>query len=232
MDHNRREFLHNVGWTLVSLAGARHLAGCGPAATGTTAGTTTGGAGSTTRSPTWLRLRSAWLDLPAMCTGGDGWNTDPDAADLERRKAGHRAALDELLAAGELRAPVAELLHNAFSDTAWHAWRSCNGPTCYEPTILGSTLMETRGRVVQRLEALDGMVASGTLDADLVAASRATFRQQLAILDAEEALSGLEGQARWDAESRLVDAIEAGGPEATDDEREAAGILVDLLLAE
>lgn len=228
----RREFLRNVGWTLVSLAGARHLAGCGPAATGTTAGTTAGGAGATSRSPAWARLRSGWLDLPRLCTGGEGWNTDPESTDLERRKREHRAALDELVAAGELRAPIADLLHEAFVDTAWHAWRSCNGPTCYEPSILGSTLMETRGRVVQRLEALDDAIASGSIDPGLAADSRTTFQQQLAILDAQEAVSGLEGQARWDAESRLVDAIEAGGPEATADEREAAGILIDLLLAE
>ena len=85
--------------------------------------------------------------------------------------------------------------------------------------MLGAALMESRGRVVRRLEELDRAIADGSIAAELAADARATFEQQLAVFDAEEALAGLQGQERWDAEARLVETMEAGGPEATEDER-------------
>lgn len=50
------------------------------------------------------------------------------------REAAHREVLDALVAAGDLRAPVAELVQLAFAEVSYHHWRlRAAGISCYVP---------------------------------------------------------------------------------------------------
>ncbi len=114
MPTTRRDFIRFFGATLAAwLAGCvpTSLPGGGPGAT------------STRRPPGWAELRSAWLGL-----------SYGDPAEHENRRKNHRAALDELVAAGALKPEVAEQMQLAF-DEAVRFYETPPVPTCYVPTM-------------------------------------------------------------------------------------------------
>ncbi|MBN1771086.1 MAG: hypothetical protein JXB32_07495, partial [Deltaproteobacteria bacterium] len=104
--------------------------------------------------------------------------------------------------------------------------------TCYDPTQLGWQLQESRERLCERTRLLDVYVRSGTVAEDAVADARATLARELAVYDAAAVFASLEGEPRWERERRLSETIRTGGLAPDDDELEAAGWLVDLVLAE
>ncbi len=128
MDITRRAFLRHLGITLSGLV----LAGCGRQ----------GGDPGAARE----RVRQAWLDLDklALRTRG-GANQGKDL--MAQLVAGHRASLDDLVAAGELRHAVADDVHTAYVSATRYVYESNRlqpTPTatlfvCYQPTGLPPT---------------------------------------------------------------------------------------------
>jgi hypothetical protein len=179
------------------------------------------------------RVREMWLALVPEPTEEDwlAWQGTEAPDPRPAREAAHRAALDALVAAGNVRAPVAELLQLAFVEVSFHAWRLRIGATCYDPTQLGWQMQQSRQRLCERARLLDELVRGGSVSADATADARAALARELAVYDAAAVFADLEGQPRWDKENALSATLEAGGLTPDPDELEAAGWLVDLLLA-
>jgi hypothetical protein len=193
----RRDFIESIGIAVASLV----MAGCIPS-------------GGQDDSPQG-RLRSCWLRLD--------WLARQAREDYERGEqardelvANHRAALDDLVAAGEVDAAVADQVQVAFDEAAFHAWRSNAPMTCYMalPVEYGG-----RDDLLQQAELLR-KTASG-LDPAVVEEVQAAIARDIALF---EAAAGPEAGAK------LIEQFETGEIKASPEAVEAARILVDLLL--
>jgi hypothetical protein len=193
----RRDFIKSVGIAVASLVMAR----CIPS-------------GGQDDSPQG-RLRSCWLRLD--------WLARQARRDYERGEqtrdelvAEHRAALDDLVAAGEVDAAVADQVQVAFNEAAFHAWRSNAPMTCYMalPVEYGG-----RDDLLQQAELL--RKATSSLDPAVVEEAQAAIARDIALF---EAAAGPEAGAK------LIEQFEAGEIEAGPEAVEAARTLVELLL--
>jgi len=208
----RRGFIKIVGIGLASLAMAR----CIPSG------------GGSARD----RLRDCWLRLDWLAQRAKG---DYERGDQARDElvADHRAALDDLVAAGELSAAVADELHTGYGAAVSHIL-FVNAPiTCYEPVLVDYTPTSS-SQLVQQAELLSEMAESSDLDPDTVAQVQAVIERDVAFLN----LSDAETRALYD------ELIEAAGDsydfpsfdkldlEITPQAAEAARFLVELLLEE
>ena len=179
------------------------------------------------------RVREMWLALVpaptpedwAAMQGGD--SRDPRPA----RETAHRKALDELVTLGDLSRPVADLVQLAFKEVSFHHWRQRVGATCYDPTQFGWQLQESRERLCERARLLDEAVRAGTVSEHVVDDSRAALARELAVYDAAAVFADVQDPSRWDKERELSAALAAGGLTPDADELQAAGWLVELLLA-
>jgi hypothetical protein len=208
----RRDFIKSIGIAIASLVMVR----CIPF----------GGQDDSPRG----RLRNCWLQLDWLAQQTQG---DYDRGDRAREKlaADHRAALDDLVAAGELDAAVADQMQVAFTEASHHVWRSNAPITCYEAVMVDYTPASS-GQLAQQASLLAEIAGSGDLDPTTVAQAQAAIERDIAFLN----LSDAETQALYD---QLV--ATAGGTydfppldeldlEVTPEAAEAARLLVELLL--
>jgi hypothetical protein len=220
MSPTRREFMKRVGIALASLMAARCV--CVPFP------------GDDEDNSPRGRLRSCWQRFDWLEEQAKDW-TDYEKGEkaLEQLKTEHRAALDELVAAGELEAAVADEVQNAFDAAAYHVWRANCGATCYEPVLIDYTPTSS-AQLVQQAELLADLADDATVDQSAVAQAQAAVERDIAFLS----LSHEERQMLYD---ELVEA--AGGSydfpsfselelEITPEAAEAARFLVELLLEE
>ena len=212
MRSTRRDFIKSVGIAIASLVMAR----CIPS----------GGKDDSPRG----RLRNCWLRLDWLAQQANG---DYERGDKAREKlaADHRAALDDLVTAGETDAGVADELNTAFGAAITHIL-FINAPiTCYEPVVVDYTPTSS-GQLAQQAGLLAEMAESGDLDPATVAQAQAAIEQDIAFLT----LSDEELQTLYD---ELIEA--AGGTydfpsldeldlEISPEAAEAARFLVELLL--
>jgi hypothetical protein len=203
MTFTRRDFIKSVGIAIASLVMAR----CVPF----------GGEDDSPRG----RLRHCWLRLDWLAqqtreTPPENYKQGEQARD--ELVAEHRAALDDLVAAGELDAAIADQMQVAFSEAAFHAWRDNAPMTCYIelPIEYGA-----RDDLIRQGELL--REAASDLDPAVVEEVQAAIARDIAFF---EAAAGPEAGAK------LLEQFEAGEIEASPEAVEAAHILVDLLLRE
>ncbi len=223
MSPTRREFIKRVGIALGSLMAAR--CACVTLIEGGS------GLGGTPRE----RLRRSWQRFGWLEEQASDWSDyEKGARALEQLRAEHRAALDELVAAGELEADVADYVQVAFDEAAFHVWRANCGMTCYEAVARPEYTPYASGQLVQQAELLAGLADDATVDRETVARAQAAVERDVAFLG----LFDEEEQALYDA------LIEAAGDsydyppldevdlEITSGATEAARFLVELLLEE
>lgn len=156
--------------------------------------------------PARRRLWACWhsFDVLAAQTlsgdnaGGDSWD-DPLGRELSTR---HRSALDELVAAGELSAPAADLVQEAYDAAIYHVWRSNVPITCYEPMMVDYAPAGANA-LIQQAELLEAAAASGTIDPETLALARAALAHDLAYY----AMSDADLQALYD---RIIAEMQAG----------------------
>jgi hypothetical protein len=147
--------------------------------------------------------------------------------------ADHQAALDALVATGELEPAVAEQVQKAFDAAAYHVWRSYSPITCYEP-VLVNYKPASSDQLVHQAEVLAAMSRSSDLNPDAMAQAQAAIERDIAFLN----LSDVQVQALY---QEVIASSEAGSgvpafdqielpivPEAAD----AARFLVELLLGD
>ena len=185
--------------------------------------------------PARRRLQACWYSFDVLAAqtrsgenaGGDSWD-DPLGEQLGTQ---HRSALDELVAAGELSAPVADLVQEAYAAAIFHVWRSNVMITCYEPMIVDYAPTGAAA-LVQQAEVLEAAAAAGTIDPGTIARVQAALEHDLAYY----ALSDADLQALYD---RIIADIQAGTEEPpsfdalelelTPEAQEAADFIVELL---
>jgi len=213
----RRAFIRNVGVAIASLLVAR----CASPADDDRQDDSDRG-----------RVRHCWLQLDRLARQTQEDYTEGEVL-RDELVSDHRAALDGLVAAGELDGAVADQVQAGFVEATYHVWRANSPITCYEPVLIDYT-PTSAAQLVQQAELLAELAGAAGLDPDTVGQARAAIERDLSFL----ALSGTERQALYD---RLIQA--AGDtlsfpsfdeldldipPEAA----EAARFLVELLLEE
>jgi hypothetical protein len=223
MSPTRREFIKRVGIALASLMAAR--CACVPLIEGGP------GLGSSPRD----RLRRSWQRFGWLEEQAGDWS-DYEKGEKAREElvSEHRAALDELVAAGELDADVADLVQEAYAEAAYHVWRANCGMTCYEPMAGPEYTPYASSQLVAQAELLADLADDATIDQETVAQAQAAVEQGIAFLG----LSNEEERALYD------ELMEAAGEsydyppfneldlEITPEAAEAARFLVALLLEE
>ena len=150
--------------------------------------------GTPTPQPAWLdargRLRVCWLRFGELAQKTSaGLNQGPDSWDNrlgDQMIADHRAALDELVAAGELSRPVADLVQEAYAAAVYHVWRSNVPITCYEPMLLDYA-PASADTLVRQSEILSGLAGQGSIDPQTLAKAQAALEHDMAYYDLSEA---------------------------------------------
>ena len=200
MRHSRRDFIRYVGVMLASLV-AR---GCRPTCYAP-AVTPPPNPSAPPPNPEWAALRECWLELgnPSLQSPAD----DDYSRKLRRR---HAAALEALVAAGELDAAVAEDITVAFEEAMAHIKRQL--ATCY---IALPPEFVPREDLMHQAALLEEMAAKGAIDPSTVALAQAALERDVAWL------------AQFHAGQRPG---ELGELEVDPTSAEAARILVDLLV--
>ena len=213
--HNRRDFIMRLGIALASLLSARCVL--------------PGRQDSSSRG----RLRGCWLRLDALAkAAADVDDYERGQRELDRLVADHQAALDELVAGGELAQDVSGQVQTAFSAAAYHVWRANAPITCYEAVMVDYTPASS-GQLGQQAAALAEMADAGDLDPQVVARAQAAIERDVAFLN----LSSTERTALYDeimgrVESDGIPTFEQIDLEIAPEAARAAQFLVDLLLEE
>jgi len=145
--------------------------------------------------------------------------------------ADHRAALDELVASGEISASVADLVQESYEAALYHVWRSNAPITCYAPTMVDYA-PSSADVLVKQSEVLNQIAAQGTIDPLTLAGAQAALEHDMAFYD----LSDAEVQTLYERlikesqeGSQPIPSFEALQLELTPDARDAARFILDLL---
>jgi hypothetical protein len=220
MSTTRREFIKRVGIAIASLMAARCV--CAPVPDDDEHDSPRG------------RLRGCWRRFDWLEEQAKDWaDHEKGETALGQLKTEHRAALDELVAAGELEAVVADEVQNAFDAAAYHVWRANCGATCYEPVLIDYTPTSST-QLVQQAELLADLADDATIDQSAVAQAQAAVERDIAFLS----LSPEGEQALYDelmeaaGESYDYPSFDQLELEITPEATEAARFLVKLLLEE
>jgi hypothetical protein len=223
MSPTRREFITRVGISLASLMTARCM--CTQFINGGRI------EGNTPRE----RLRNCWFAFGWLERQASDWNDYEKGEEaLEQLRSDHRAALDDLVAAGELDAAVADEIQSGFHGASYHVWRANCGATCYLPVEGPEYSTSASVQLVSQAELLEDLSDDATIDQATVARVQAAVERDIAFLS----LSSEEKQALYD-EVRAAAGDSYDYPplaeldlEITPEAAEAARFLVELLLEE
>lgn len=226
----RREFIETFGAALAAILGTGLLsAGCLPVSCYTPAPATLPPSNSAERRHrAWGTVRQHWLGMAQV-----------SPYYLELRSSGHRQALDQLVAAHEVDAAVADEMQRAYDAAALYyrnhyldtlgtpesAYLASTPSPCYE----SPELERPRAALAQQSAALTEMADSGTLNADSVAQAQAALEQEMALLELVAACDTLSASAHRATEDGLVAQFDAHSLDAPPEAMQAARILVTLL---
>ncbi len=181
------------------------------------------------------RLRSNWRSFGELAVktatglnrGTDSWDDPLGQGMIED----HRATLDVMVRRGELSAPVADLVQEAYAAAVYHVWRSNAPMTCYEPMPVNYAPASAAALVHQSAVLLQ-IGEQGKVDPQTLAKAQAALEHDMAYY----ALTDADVQALH--ERILKDFLEDGQPapsfealqlELTSDARLAAQFILDLL---
>lgn len=105
----------------------------------------------------------------------------------------HRSALDELVAAGGIASPVADLIHEAYAAAVFHIWRSNAPMTCYIAAMPEYT-PASADDLVRQADVLSQVADGSTIAPETLAKARAAIEHDLAFY----ALTDAEVQALYE----------------------------------
>jgi len=222
MRSTRRDFIKSLGIAIASLVMAR----CIPS------GDEGDSAGGEDDSPQ-ARLRSCWLQLDWLAQETREAYERGDQARGELI-ADHRAALDDLVAAGELDAAVADELDIAFSAATSHVFLASGAITCYTAMPPPDYSHVPHSQLVRQADLLAEMAESGDLDPATVAQAQAAIERDITFLK----FSYKEKQALYDelreaaGDTYDFPSFDELDLEVSSETAEAARFLVELLSEE
>lgn len=180
------------------------------------------------------RLRNCWIsfDELAQTAAQEFEQGDFENASDKRLIAGHRAALDELVAGGEVTSAVAELVQEAYEAAVYHVWRSNVPITCYRPVMVDYA-PASASSLVWQAEVLEQVAGEGAINPATVERARAALERDMAFyaLTTEEVNSLYERLiAEWQSQQQAPPAFEDVELEVTPDARAAARFIIELLV--
>jgi hypothetical protein len=227
MNLSRRDFLKLFGISVASLMLTRCKVSLTPTPTcyAPLPPTPVTPAASTVRE----RLRQCWFRFDDVARQTiETFDTENTLG--TQLSADHRAALDELVARGEITASVADLVQEAYDAALYHVWRSNAPITCYEPARVEYKPASAQS-LINQSEALEQIAAQGTIDTATLATARAALEHDMAFY----ALTEQEVQALYERlyqehkEDFDFPEFEALPLDLTPDARAAALFILDLL---
>ena len=188
---------------------------------------------TSTPSSTRERLRLFWLSFNEL---GQKTIAEADQGSVENTFGrqlitDHRLALDELVASGELTAPVANLVQEAYDAAVYHVWRSNAPITCYAPTLVNYAPLSA-SVLVQQAEILNAEAIGGAIDPITLATAQTAIEHDMSYYALSDAsLQSLYDQIMQDiqASGQSAPAFEDLPLELTPDARAAAQFIIDLL---
>jgi len=178
-------------------------------------------------------LRRFWLSFNELAqkTAEDTGQGGDENTFGRQLTTGHRLALDELVASGELSATVASLVQEAYDAAVFHVWRSNAPITCYAPKLLNYAPISA-SVLVQQSEILSAAAAGGAIDPATLATAQASIEHDMAYYALSDAgLQTLNDQIMQDiqASGQSAPDFEDLPLELTPDARAAAQFIIDLL---
>jgi hypothetical protein len=178
--------------------------------------------------PARERLRLGWLRFGELAGSA---TQDTENTLGNQMIADHRAALDELVAAGEISAPVADLVQEAYAAAVFHIWRSNAPITCYMmmPVNYAPAGADT---LVRQADALEGVAAGGEVDPDTLATIRSALEHDLAFYAlTDEEVDAMYERLRKESQDdgKSIPDFEELDLELTPDVKTAAQVIIDLL---
>jgi len=199
MSISRRDFMNVFGVTLASLLLSRCkwddlVGGIAPTETLTVTcyapvEPTPTASSLTEALPPQERLRLSWMSFNELAKKTvEESNQNLEGMETFRQKLSdyHKAALDELVAAGSLSQTVADLVQEAFDAAAYHIWRSSVPITCY--IAMGPVYApESAAVLIQQAETLNQIASQGNLNQETLATARTALEHDLAFYSLSEA---------------------------------------------
>jgi hypothetical protein len=226
----RREFIKQAGITLASMMMARCQVSSGrqPNPSPTVPPSPTPGCApfeTASESPR-ERLRHCWKSLDWL-QRQTMENLECGAQAASELEISHRAALDDLVDAGQVNAKVAEQAQFAFEEATYHVWRE-NALGCYiMEGGLGLYTRDSREQLGQRAALLARMADGEELAPETVAQAQAVIERDLAFLGSTH--GGWTEPANWPTDRPDFDELDL---EITPEARAAAAFLTELLTAQ
>jgi hypothetical protein len=225
MNPERRRVLRELGIALAALAAGGC---CGQAALGGEGGENLGGDATPAPPPPtgWDAVRASWRDLPSLQQAAEDYEKGEKV--LAEMTGRHESALDELVKSGDLRKPVAADMQVAFSEAAFHVWRSYAPISCYEPTPWPVYDQDAKHSLASQAEALAKMAGASEIDAATVELARQAIERDIAFLTLpsgdQMAMQQTQSQT-WTAFTDLELVVD-------EETKEAAHILTEVLLGQ
>jgi hypothetical protein len=179
------------------------------------------------------RLRRCWLSFGnlAEATLEEADQGSSENTFGQQMIADHRAALDEIVASGELTLPVADLVQEAYSAAVYHVWRSNAPMTCYEPMIVDYA-PASAAALVQQAEILNTLAIEIGIDPVTLEKARTAIEHDMAFyaLTDEEVNALYERMiAEWQSQGQAPTSFEQVDLELTAEAEAAARFIFDLL---
>ena len=224
MDQDRRRLLRRLGIAMLALAAG----GCrGGHAFGTGAEDVTPGKPATPPPASdWTRLRESWTGLADLPKAIEEHEDDIEL--LTETTGRHRAILDALVAAGQLREPVAVDMQVAFAAAAHHVSWSVASPMCYRPMPGPQVDREAHQSLVDQAEVLSRMAGTAEIDEATLEVARKAITRDLTYL----VMAVDEPNPFGMDKGRTYEDFVNLGNEASEDTKEAAQILTEVLLGQ
>ena len=143
----------------------------------------------------------------------------------------HRLALDDFVSAGEITAPVADLVQEAYTAAIDHVWLLNSRVTCYTPVPVNYA-PASADTLVRQAEILGQITKQGTLDANTLARAQAAIEHDMAFYalsseDVDELYNQILQQAQ--NSGTPIPPFENVDLEPTPEARAAAQFIIDLL---
>ncbi len=174
------------------------------------------------------RLRLFWLRFGELAQHSP---TDTETKLGGELVAGHLAELDVLVANGEISAPVADLVQEAYEAAVYHVWRSNVNITCYEPMIVDYA-PSSANVLVEQAQVLNQLAAEGTIEPATLAKAQTALEHDLSYYDLTDAeVEALYGRLLSDNQQtgQPIPSFEELSLELTPEAKEATQFMVALL---
>ncbi len=171
------------------------------------------------------RLRLYWLRFDELAQSSQE-NTENKLG--QELTSGHRLELAELVANGEISAPVASLVQEAYDAAIFHVWRSNAPITCYLGIF--NYAPNSAAVLVEQSRVLDQIAGEGTIDPATLAKAQAALEHDMAFYAlTDEEVEALYEQLYKENNPAPLPPFEELPLEPTPDAQEATQFIVDLL---